>query len=201
MLKQKVATRCLSFIDITAYSAKWYNPSEANVTWLCFHFLPRLQNTNQGIKCPVVERASETVDAFLNWSELGVRARTRTRVQRKCSQNNRCEVSAKTFVLLFPGSSSKAELIENGAGEGSCWYRASNELSSSCYHDSRVSLSRCHDSPCLCARTAGFVPRQTPSCPAFFLWTGPSNILVTERRIWLHTKGNVRAVLCLWKRY
>ncbi len=43
----------------------------------------------------------------------------------------------------------------------------------------------------------GYVPRQTPSCPAFFQSTGPYGISVTEKGIWLHTKGNGPAVLCL----
>lgn len=77
------------------------------------------------------------------------------------------------------------------------WCQASGELCSSCYPNSRVSLSQCHGSWCLCARTTGYVPRQTPSCPAFFQWTGPSYILDTEGGIWLHTKGNVPVVLCL----
>lgn len=46
----------------------------------------------------------------------------------------------------------------------------------------------------LCARAAGCVPRQTPSCPAFFQQTGPSDIQVTQEGIWLHTKGNAPAV-------
>lgn len=132
---------------------------------------------------------------FISQLGVGVTGWTWSSRQTECSQNKHCEVSRKN-VLLFWLKDKK-----NWAGEGSFWCQASNELYSSCYHDSRVSLSWCHCSPRLCARTAGYVPRQTPSCPAFFLWTGPSDILVTERRIWLHTKGNVRAVLCLWKRY
>lgn len=87
-------------------------------------------------------------------------------------------------------------------GETSSWCEgAGNELCSPCYHRSKVSLSRCHCSPGLCARAAGGSwPRQTPSCPAFLQRTGPSDISAAAEGIWLHTKGSGPAVLFLWKR-